>query len=99
MERSLWQRRLLNVPGSTQSADSTMRNIRITSVGIVAAIIVMGAVSAGAAEQSIYEATLLDKNILPTSSALSKYLRELHPDKEQLERVKRLIQQLGASGS
>ena len=76
-----------------------MKNNRCTGIVVVAAMILLQAVLSCAAEQSIYETILLEKNIQPTRSALSKYLRELHPDAKQLDRVKKLIQQLGINDS
>ena len=99
MERFRRVRRLLQAPGAKQTVDFVMNRIRPTSVALGVAIILMGVCLTKAAERSTYETILLEKNIQPTSSALSKYLRELHPDEGQLDSLKTLVEQLGDNES
>lgn len=68
-------------------------------LGVVAAVLAaatLGADRLFAAEAaSPYVQTLRERNIEPTSAALAKYLKDLHPSREQLDRAKQLIHQLG----
>ncbi len=48
---------------------------------------------------SPYEQILRNKNIEPTSKALGQYLQDLHPSDDQLNRAKKLIEQLGDAES
>lgn len=52
--------------------------------------------NAEAAEQSIYEKTLVAKQVTPDVTGLRKYLRALHPSEDQKDRAKQLIAKLGS---
>lgn len=65
------------------------------SLLFAAVVALFASSSAIAADSSPYVEILLDKNIEPKSATLAKYLTELHPSKEQLNKAKQLIEQLG----
>lgn len=48
---------------------------------------------------SYYEKTLKERGIEPTVSAISKYLKELHPSEDQTKLAARLISQMGDADS
>ena len=75
--------------------------VRIGRISLLlAAVLIAGAgTSAFAAEATIYESILRDRNIEPNSDALRVYLRQLHPSDDQQAKAKQLINQLGDEGS
>jgi len=52
--------------------------------------------NAEATEESIYEKTLVAKQVNPDVAGLRKYLRDLHPSEDQKEQAKQLITKLGS---
>jgi hypothetical protein len=73
-----------------------IRRVAMAPLLVSASLFVLPS-QAAEAQTSIYEQILAKKNIPADPSSLAKYLQELHPSQQQRERVKLLIQEMGAS--